>query len=833
MAQYSTDDLVLRVKSDYDPSLLRLHKYEAFLDALCEDREYQKEAIRTVCRFLAGGEYESAAALAAENYASNDVLVERYGSLEHMIEALPLADKLSCAVDLATGTGKSWVMYGVARILLAEGIVDRVLVLCPSLTIEAGLKEKFQRFSGDARLRDLIPADATFRNPEITDANVTTTAGQICVENIDATYKHVRSSVRDSFVGRGETTLVLNDETHHVFSPPTGQRAIRRWLEFLENPEFGFKRVVGFSGTCYIGNDYFPNVVARYSLRRAMEEGRVKEVRYVAKDESLSQEERFQKYLQLHNENIVRYPSLKPLSIIVTGTIDAAGTLAGEFTRFLASELKIPRKDAETQVIVVTSHKDHQKGVARLPYADRRDDPTEWIVSVSMLTEGWDVQNVFQVVPHEKRAFQSKLLIAQVLGRGLRVPKGLSRPAVRVFNHSSWSSEISGLVAEVLDQERRLHAYPVDGRTDTHFDLHQIEYKTRTVEQELTPKNGDGQVDLFKRGYVKFEVQPEELERQTVFESALDSSEHVLKTKVHFTSHSVDEVVKRLRARLKSIDIDGGTAYARSFPPKNLKEIVEESLKQIGETRGVVTEQNLQHAYRAMGNTQRKTAKMVRIELEPDSMHVVSTRSIRGRSVALTSFRKEATVFFDSASADLSEDVDKRALDELIADDSPYPRQAAKEVPNKFNFKTPVNVVLTTHRPERTFVARLFEPDVAAVIASWVKSPDVGFYEIAYSWRKGDHTKQGKFNPDFFIKLADSKDILVVELKDDGDDSDENRAKLKYALEHFARVNSLQSDAAYHMLFLSPESYDAFFQELRAGRGAGYMSALQAALEED
>ena len=33
-----------------------------------------------------------------------------------------------------------------------------------------------------------------------------------------------------------------------------------------------------------------------------------------------------------------------------------------------------------------------------------------------MLSEGWDVKNVFQIVPHEERAFNSKLLIAQVLG---------------------------------------------------------------------------------------------------------------------------------------------------------------------------------------------------------------------------------------------------------------------------------------------------------------------------------------------------------------------------------------------------------------------------------
>ena len=53
---------------------------------------------------------------------------------------------------------------------------------------------------------------------------------------------------------------------------------------------------------------------------------------------------------------------------------------------------------------------------------DNPQSKVEWIISVSMLTEGWDVKNVFQIIPHEERAFNSKLLIAQVLGRGLRVP---------------------------------------------------------------------------------------------------------------------------------------------------------------------------------------------------------------------------------------------------------------------------------------------------------------------------------------------------------------------------------------------------------------------------
>jgi type III restriction enzyme len=835
LTTFRNEDLVLQVRSDFDPDRIRLDLYEAFLDALCTDREYQKDAIRTVCRFLAGGEYSSTTELAEENYAANAVLGDRYGSLDGLLATLPFPKKLACSVDLATATGKSWVMYGVAQILLAEGVVDRVLLLCPSLTIEAGLRVKFKQFVGDRTLRDLIPGDAVFRTPEIVDANVTTNPGDICIENIHATYEHVRSSVRDSFGGgNGETTLVLNDETHHVFSPPTGDRAIKRWKEFLDDEEFGFQRIAGFSGTCYIGNDYFSDVVSQYSLRTALEDGRVKEIRYVAKDENLNQNERFQKYLERHRANQKIYRDRKPLSIVVTARVPGAEALAEEFIRFLVDETKITPEQAEEQVLVVTSKADHRPNVARLPYVDREDDPVEWIFSVSMLTEGWDVQNVFQIVPHEKRAFNSKLLIAQVLGRGLRVPPGLSRPAVFVFNHSSWSSAVADLVEEVLEQERRLYSYPVTSgeHAKHHFELQNLTYETRTTEQELKPKNGNGQVQLFKRGYVTFQSQPEELERITVFEDALDRREYVQRTVVHYPAYTVEDVVQRLRARLKSVDADGETNYAREHPPKKLREIVNASLKRIGEKRGLVSEQNLQQLYRAMGNVQRKMAKAVRIELEPKQLYTISTKDLPRRSTALTSFRREATVFHDSESLALSDDADQRALYEILDEDSPYPRSADRLIDNKFHFRSPVNVVLTTHAPERDFTRRLFEPGIAGKITAWIKSPDVGFYEISYSWRKGDHTKRGKFNPDYFIQLAESKDVLVVELKADGDDSDENKAKLRDARDHFERVNAAQKDAVYHMQFVSPESYDAFFQTVRDGTAPIFDSALQALLLE-
>ena len=42
---YNTKDLVIEVSRSYDPIKLNLSKWERFLDVLCGDRQYQKEAI--------------------------------------------------------------------------------------------------------------------------------------------------------------------------------------------------------------------------------------------------------------------------------------------------------------------------------------------------------------------------------------------------------------------------------------------------------------------------------------------------------------------------------------------------------------------------------------------------------------------------------------------------------------------------------------------------------------------------------------------------------------------------------------------------------------------
>src|SRR2546425_459810 len=153
---FRNEDLVLKVTTNIDPKVWDESRYEAFLDELCSLREYQKEAIRTTLRYLLGGKYANLRELAKANFGANEELQQRYGSWAGMERHLQLPDQLSCSIDQATGTGKSYVLYGLAAILLAEGAVDRVLVLCPSNTIEAGLLGKCPQLGSKRECRALL-----------------------------------------------------------------------------------------------------------------------------------------------------------------------------------------------------------------------------------------------------------------------------------------------------------------------------------------------------------------------------------------------------------------------------------------------------------------------------------------------------------------------------------------------------------------------------------------------------------------------------------------------------------------------------------------------------
>ncbi|HZO36731.1 MAG TPA: DEAD/DEAH box helicase family protein [Solirubrobacteraceae bacterium] len=826
---FSPDQLVLAVSESYDRDKFPLDLYDQFLDEISNNRDYQGRASRSVLRLFCGGQYKDTAELSRKSFAALPDLKRRYGSEEALIERLAFPDILSCSLDLATGTGKSYVMYAVARVMLNEGIVDRVLVLCPSLTIESGLKSKFNELTSNADLTNVLPVRSGIPIPTIVDAGSTIKPGEICVENIHATYERSGSSLDDSFTGLGERTLVISDEAHHVIAGGVADR--RRWHDFIAAERFGFRYHLGVSGTCYVGNEYFADVVDRYAIRDAINERWVKEVYYLEEDESTTEEERFLKLLNNHEKNRKTHKPNKPLTIAVTANINAAEKLAEQLREFLATQKGYTKKLAEQRVLLVTSSAKHKAAVKKLATVDDADDSTEWIVSVSMLSEGWDVKNVFQIYPHEKRAFNSKLLISQVLGRGLRIPKGVSgQPIVWVFNHQRWGPEIDKFVAEILDVETTMGQRPVQRDGAPHFDLHLPEYAAVTtgetgkkleVNKKLTKLNLHPQLDATE---------------ETKFVSATDETRsEVLTTKVIHRLYPVDDVIEEVRRKLLDADARTGGTLAKEYTRKKVSDLVVRALKSRGGDGRQVNQENRQIILNSFGGLRQRTAvPKAKIVAKPTGLKTISTQDMRVVYERISGLTNATGLFYDEESRGLSEDDDVVALDKALDIDAPT---NIDEIPNSFDFKSPTNVVLTSHRPELRFVRKLMQAKNAAVLKSWVKAPDTSFYEIEYTWQEGGigRSKRGRFNPDFFLLAKDADLAVVVETKMDADDSWQNVGKAQSSIAHFKVVNDLlkkqASERRYSFHFLSPVDYDRFFEALRDGTVGDFKSTLQANLE--
>ncbi len=834
-------ELVLKVSNVYDTTKLDINAWTPFLNRLCGDRPYQKEAIQTAIIYIASGNYDSLSSLLKQNYSLNPNLRDKYSSLDEFLHVAQLRNKLYASIDLATGTGKSYVIYGIAQIALALGLVKRVLVLCPSLTIESGLKEKFEQLSGDATLKALIPHDAVCKNPRIVNADGTIKAGDLCVENIHAVYENTGSSIEDSFLGTGVDTLVLNDEAHHIFNKSSdNDSSIKKWKEFLLNGDYNFQYMLGFTGTAYVEDEYFPDVIYRYSLRQAIEDKIVKNVDYVKEDESKGDNERFQKIYQNHRDNAERYSLIKPLSILVTSDIKHAKNLYSDFIDFLVKQENKSKKDIESKVLIVTSAREHKANVSKLRYVDDKTDQTEWIISVSMLTEGWDVKNVFQIVPWEDRAFNSKLLVAQVLGRGLRIPEAykMPQPKVVVFNHKAWSSKIKKLVDEVLEIETRVVSSVITSgtRSEYHYSVKNINYSTEFTEVEKT--NETNTVDftrLLKEG-IALESQSVEVEKGTTYETVFGNNSRERNYAIRNITWTIDEVVDKLFEEFEMREWEGKTLklgeeeYTQnSLPPrKTIEEIVKVSMCKRGNNGDEIIESNVHKILSAFTPLLRKNKKSVSSRSIPNDVFKIKTSDMAKQSTSVSMLRQDRTVFYtNNWEQEVSDDDQKKILAEIIEDET-LPRSALKEV-DYCLFKTPVTTVLTSSKPERKFVELLCKRENANMLSAWIKSRDRKFYEIEYSCRYGTGDSKSrkyyhdKFNPDFFIKVEKDGIVyhVIIEIKDDGDVSEENKAKNKYAIQHFDELNRRMENQGinerYIFHFLSPNGYDVFFDHLKDG----------------
>ena len=113
-------------------------------------------------------------------------------------------------------------------------------------------------------------------------------------------------------------------------------------------------------------------------------------------------------------------PIVKPFLLVIARDT----THAGQLLQLIQSDdfFEGRYKDKVIQVDSSKTGAEEDEMIERLLKVEHTDEPTEIVIHVNMLKEGWDVTNLYTIVP--LRAANARILIEQSIGRGLRLPYG-------------------------------------------------------------------------------------------------------------------------------------------------------------------------------------------------------------------------------------------------------------------------------------------------------------------------------------------------------------------------------------------------------------------------
>lgn len=345
---------------------------------------------------------------------------------------------------LATGVGKTRLMGAMMAWLFLSGRSGHFIMLAPSSTIykkmqaEAVPTHKKYIFAGLSAfpIPEVVTADTVGSwNPEESgEAKTPTlfilTPGQIRPRSGSEAERRLRQEneeLGESFVEHLtnlKELVVFLDEGHRYGQDVSQERAWARAIADL-NPKF----VVEMTATPSNQN----TVVYRYTLREALRDGLyVKNVEaiYQQRTQAVSEEEWDRltlreglKRLEIKKKAIdvfrANYPERKRTKpVMLIACRDTTHSQAVE--RWLESN-QCERGKYKGKVLRVDITQSEEE-IAKLLEIENPDNPIEIVVNVGMLREGWDVENVYVVVP--LRATVSETLAIQTIGRGLRLPYG-------------------------------------------------------------------------------------------------------------------------------------------------------------------------------------------------------------------------------------------------------------------------------------------------------------------------------------------------------------------------------------------------------------------------
>lgn len=388
-----------------------------------------------------------------------NTLKAEFSTLEDFEREFP-----SLCFALATGVGKTRLMGAfIAYLHLAHGI-NNFFVLAPNLTIYNKLIADFTPntpkyvFKGISEFAVNPPKLISGDNYEQQDLTMgmDNLFGEITINvfNIskinsevrggkEPKIKRMREVLGDSYfnyLANLPDLVLLMDESHR-YRAQAGMRAINEL-----NPLFGLE----LTATPFVESTKAPipfkNVIVDYPLARAMDDGFVKmpavvtQRNFDAKNYTPEEIEKIklEDGVRVHENTkveLITYARennvavVKPFMLVIARDT----THAAQLLSLLESD-NFYNGRYQGKVIQVDSSKsgkDEEEMIERLLAVESVDEPTEIVIHVNMLKEGWDVTNLYTIVP--LRAANARTLIEQSIGRGLRLPYG-KRTGVEVVD---------------------------------------------------------------------------------------------------------------------------------------------------------------------------------------------------------------------------------------------------------------------------------------------------------------------------------------------------------------------------------------------------------------
>jgi type III restriction enzyme len=360
----------------------------------------------------------------------------------------------SLCFALATGVGKTRLMGAfISYLHLAHGI-NNFFVLAPNLTIYNKLITDFSDrnhpkyvFKGIAEFAIDAPSIITGDNYDQRDPLSGSLFGSVRINifNISKINSEVRGGKSprikrlSEYIGEsyfdylaGLPDLVMLMDESHRYRASAGIRAINE-----------LKPILGLelTATPYVesarGAVAFKNVIYDYPLAKAMEDGFVKEPAVVTRKNfnpaGMSPEEierlkledgvRLHESVKVELETYAREsenPIVKPFVLVIARDT----THASQLLALIQSDgfFEGRYRDKVIQVDSSKTGAEEEEMITRLLKVEATSEPTEIVIHVNMLKEGWDVTNLYTIVP--LRAANARVLIEQSIGRGLRLPYG-------------------------------------------------------------------------------------------------------------------------------------------------------------------------------------------------------------------------------------------------------------------------------------------------------------------------------------------------------------------------------------------------------------------------